>query len=178
MGAYRFADLWNVPNLLSLTRLPLAVAFTRVRSPAAALGILGAAGLSDVLDGWYARRFDQQTATGAVVDPITDKVFVGTVVATLLSRRQLPLWAVPLLGAREIGELPLVAWFAVSRTARGARAQQARANVPGKVATLLQFGTVTCALFGSRAFVPLALFTGGAGVVAAVSYWRRWLEGE
>jgi phosphatidylglycerophosphate synthase len=81
MGAYRARDLLRVPSLLSLARLPLAAAFVLlVDRPPVLVLVLVAAGVTDVLDGWYARRFDQVTATGAVVDPITDKLFVLTVV--------------------------------------------------------------------------------------------------
>jgi cardiolipin synthase len=173
MRVYRLADLLEVPNLLSLARVPLAIGFARARTPRGALAVLCAAGLTDMLDGWYARRFDAGTPTGALLDPITDKLFVGTVVGTLLRRGQLPLWSLALLGARELGELPLLGWFALRRDAR---AKEQHANVIGKAATTLQFAAVTAAVFRSRAFVPLAVVTGVAGALAAASYWRRWLR--
>ncbi|MBS2018843.1 MAG: CDP-alcohol phosphatidyltransferase family protein [Deltaproteobacteria bacterium] len=77
-STYSARDLVRVPGLLSLSRLPLAVAFgfTVVSQPPLALTFLALAGLSDVLDGWYARRYGQATRTGAVLDAIVDKVFV------------------------------------------------------------------------------------------------------
>jgi CDP-diacylglycerol--glycerol-3-phosphate 3-phosphatidyltransferase/cardiolipin synthase len=178
MGHYRAADLWLVPSLLSLARLPLAAAFVlTIQQPALAFAVLCLAGLSDVLDGWYARRHGQVTATGTVVDPITDKLFVLTVVVTLVHHDLLSVAAVVLLSAREIGELPLVVWLGVSRSARRRKQETPAANVPGKLATVLQFTTVASALFESRSTTVLVWTTAAAGAVAAVVYWLRAFEG-
>jgi CDP-diacylglycerol--glycerol-3-phosphate 3-phosphatidyltransferase/cardiolipin synthase len=174
---YRARDLLLVPGILSLTRVPLAIAFPFVASrPYAALALLVTAGLTDVLDGFWARRFDQATPTGAVIDPITDKLFVASVVVTLLVQGRLRPLDLVLLSTREIGELPLVVWFVVSHASRKARAEQPLANLPGKTATLLQFVTVAVALFGSRYLEGLLVATAIAGGVAAIAYWWRELK--
>jgi CDP-diacylglycerol--glycerol-3-phosphate 3-phosphatidyltransferase/cardiolipin synthase len=148
-----------------------------VESPVVEFAILVAAGLSDVLDGWYARRFHQASATGAAVDPITDKLFVAAVVTTLVVRRELEPWAILLLATREIGELPLLAWLLLSPSARRRQADHPRANVPGKLATAMQFASITAALFHLPQLPLLLWATGGAGIVAAASYWQRTLRG-
>jgi cardiolipin synthase len=177
MPHYRARDAWRVPSLLSLARLPLAVLFVlAVDEPALAFAILVLAGATDVLDGWYARRFDQVTATGAVIDPIADKTFVLTVVVTLVIHGHFPLFAIPLLGAREIGELPLVLWLALSRNARRARTEEPSANLTGKVATLLQFATIGIALFRLRPVNLMLGLTAVIGAAAAISYWRTFLR--
>jgi phosphatidylglycerophosphate synthase len=85
MGIYHGRDLVRAPGLLSLSRIPLAFVFPFVVGrPWLAFAVLLGAGLTDVLDGWYARRFHQVTATGSVIDPITDKIFVMTVAVTLV----------------------------------------------------------------------------------------------
>jgi len=174
MGEFRSRDLFLVPSLLSLARIPLAVLFPFVLpSRASALAVLCLAGASDVLDGWYARRFGQATPTGAAVDPITDKLFVLSVVTTLVMTRLLPLASVLLLSTREIGEIPLLLWFLGSRRLRRARAARAAANLPGKVATCFQFLTIAAALLGAPYARSLLFTTAGAGVVAAVVYWTR-----
>jgi cardiolipin synthase len=174
MGVYRARDLVRVPGLLSLARLPLAAAFPFVvERPLAAMGVLFAAGVSDVLDGWYARRFGQVTPTGSVVDPVTDKVFVLTVVVTLVVGHYLAPLDVLLLGTREVGELPLVLWLAASHEARSRRAATTAANVPGKVATVLQFGAAAAALLRVTELPWLVDVTAVAGAAAAASYWVR-----
>ncbi len=174
MERFRARHLLLPPSLLSLLRLPLAILFPLVFSVrAAALGVLAAAGISDVLDGWLARRLHQTTATGAVVDPVTDKLFVLSVVATLVAQRQLSVVGVLLLTVRELGELPLVAWFIVSHRVRRARATKASANVPGKAVTSLQFASIAATLVHSRVQGALLDATAGAGLVAALAYWIR-----
>jgi cardiolipin synthase (CMP-forming) len=169
-------DVYRVPCLLSLARAPLAVAFPLVHHRAWAFAILLVAGATDVLDGWYARRFGQVSAAGAVLDPITDKLFVGSVALTLIGEGRLDLVTVALLATREIGEAPLVAWLAWSHRTRRARTENPTANVPGKIATTLQFACVTCALFDARHVVVLAsaIATACAGALAAALYWRRF----
>jgi cardiolipin synthase (CMP-forming) len=174
MGVYRARDLFRVPGLLSLSRLGFAGAFPfAFDRPGAALAVLAVAALSDILDGWYARRFGQVTPTGAALDPVTDKLFVITVAVTLVLGGRLALFDVILLSTREIAELPLVLWIAVSRRARGLRAAHASANVPGKLATVLQFATATGALFRVRYLPAMIAATAVAGASAAATYWLR-----
>jgi CDP-diacylglycerol--glycerol-3-phosphate 3-phosphatidyltransferase len=73
-------SLWGVPNLLSLSRLPLAAVLFACITWAvwpAALAVLLVAVLTDWLDGWWARRYGQQSALGRALDPLTDKVLVA-----------------------------------------------------------------------------------------------------
>lgn len=178
MGLYRARDLLLVPSLISFVRVPLAVAFPFAHDrPWLAFGVLVASGVSDVLDGWWARRFKQATATGAVVDPITDKIFVLTVVVTLVVAGDLSPWSVVLLSTREIGELPLVVWLSVSPAARRKRKEHPKANAPGKAATALQFAAVTAALFHWEGTRALVWATAAAGALAAVVYWARQVRG-
>jgi cardiolipin synthase (CMP-forming) len=174
---FRVRDMGRVPGLLSLARVPLAALFPFAETPTVAFAILVVAGVTDVLDGWYARRFGQVTPTGAVLDPITDKLFVAVVVATLVLRGRLELLLVPLLGMRELAELPLVLWIVGSTHARRTRTEKASANLPGKLATALQFLSVSFALFGlGAASVRVAcMATAVVGAVAAVLYWRTLL---
>jgi CDP-diacylglycerol--glycerol-3-phosphate 3-phosphatidyltransferase len=74
------SSLWTVPNLLSLSRLPLAVGLfvcISLQAWAAGLAVFVVAVFTDWLDGWWARRFGQLTAIGRSLDPLTDKVLIG-----------------------------------------------------------------------------------------------------
>ncbi len=176
MGRYRARDLWLWPNLVSLLRVPLALLFPWVVEwPFLALVVLGMAGASDVLDGFLARRLGQATATGAVIDGLTDKAFAASVVATLYFTERVDEVALLMLGAREIGELPLVLWWALSRHRRRARAEEPKANALGKAATVSQFAAVAACLLGSPLLPTLLPVTAAVGTLAAVSYWRREL---
>ncbi len=174
VGLYRARDLVGVPGLLSLSRVPLAACFPMAISrPAVSLAILGAAAISDVLDGWYARRFGQVTATGTALDPMTDKIFVASVATALVLHGRLSAADVVLLGIREIGELPLVVWLATSPRARRQRAAHPSANVPGKLATVMQFAAVAAAILRLPELGSLVRLTAVAGALAATSYWIR-----
>ncbi len=174
MGQYRARDLLSVPGLISLTRVPLAAAFVLVVGPWERVGILAASGISDLLDGWYARRFGCATPTGAALDPVTDKIFVTTVVVTLILEGALPLWAIVVLSLRDIAELPLVVRFVTNRKARQARAEHPKANLGGKLATLAQFVAIAAAMLGAPMIELYLAVAGIVGVVAAVGYWRAW----
>ena len=70
----------NIPNLLSLSRLPLGVIlFVCIAHEAwlAGLVVFSVAAFTDWLDGWWARRYDCGTAIGRNLDPLTDKVLIG-----------------------------------------------------------------------------------------------------
>lgn len=176
-GQYRARDLLRVPGLLSLSRIPLALCFAIfIERPRVAFAVLIAAAMTDVLDGWWARRYAEVTATGSALDPITDKMFVLAVAITLVATDHLSASTILLLSTREIGELPLVLWFALSPRARSLRAGHASANIPGKIATLFQFTTVCSALFHLQGTNMCILAASLSGAFAALSYWRRELR--
>jgi cardiolipin synthase (CMP-forming) len=176
-ASLRLRDLLLPPALVSWIRLPLAVCFPLVMDrPALAVAVLLIAGLSDVLDGWVARRTGLATATGALLDPIVDKLFVLTVAASLLLSGRLSPIGVLLLSTRECVELPLAVWYASSAKARTKSAATAQANLGGKLATTLQFGSVAWLLLelpGLRFWIAA---TAGVGVVAGALYWHRSLR--
>lgn len=176
-GRIRFRELRSTAGLLSLVRAPLAALFPfAADKPLPALTIIALAALSDVLDGWWARRSGGATATGAILDPVMDKLFVAVVVVTLMANGRLSVLAALLLGARDIVQLPLAIWFVSDRAALSDRSGRVRANVLGKVVTVLQFATIAAALLASPYVSTFARASGIAGMVAGASYWFRLLE--
>jgi len=167
---YRTRDLVRVPGLLSLSRLPLAVAFPLLfKRPACAVALLAAAAASDVLDGWYARVSRQETPTGAVLDGAMDKLFMLSVLSTLVVTGSLSWAAAIVLSVRELGELPL----ATRVLLRPAGALGPRANAFGKAATVLQFATVALVTLGVGPREVLVGLTGTSGALSVAEYWRR-----
>lgn len=164
----------NAPTLLSLARVPLGVAFmASSKRPVVAMSLVAASGLTDVLDGWTARRFNMVSATGAVLDPLTDKWFVACVIAALVARGQMPPLGVLALMTRELAEIPLV--FREMQQ-RDSKFKQPMANRAGKVATALQFASIGAAILGARRVRDaLLVTTAAAGLVAGFTYWRRAL---
>lgn len=173
MSEYRVKDLVLVPNLLSGARVPLAVAFPLAAGNAPlALGILGFAGLTDVLDGWAARKLRQATPVGALVDGVSDKVFAASVLGTLVATGMLSPTAALLLATRELAELPLAVRVLTSKRARLTEIDR-KANRIGKVATALEFATVLAVIANVPGKNVLLAATAVCGAAAAATYWFR-----
>jgi cardiolipin synthase (CMP-forming) len=157
---------------LSLSRLPLAVAFAlTVGHPRWAIAVLVLAGASDVLDGWVARRFGHATPTGAVLDATMDKVFVGVVVVALVLSHALTLGQAVLLGVRDIGELLIG-----TRLVAGDGSTLTRPHAPhvlGKVTTCLQYVVALAAVVRSRHVPSLVAAAAVTGALASAAYWAR-----
>ncbi|KAK7520783.1 uncharacterized protein IWZ02DRAFT_469678 [Phyllosticta citriasiana] len=86
-------QIWNVPNVLTLSRLfaAPAVGYLILHDQHAwALGLFAYAGITDLVDGWIARRWQLQTVVGSVVDPMADKLLMAVTVACLAAKGALP----------------------------------------------------------------------------------------
>jgi cardiolipin synthase len=95
----------TVPNAITLARLcavPLAVWLMVQQRFQAAFWLFVAAGLSDALDGYLARRTGAQSAVGATLDPVADKALLISVYVTLGLMNRLPDWLVILVVFRDI----------------------------------------------------------------------------
>lgn len=169
------------PNLLSLARLPLGLVFWLVMGAAphralAALAVLAAAGLTDVLDGIAARRAGVDLAgVGSWLDPLCDKLFVGAVLGALYVERGVPLGLLALIVARELLQLPMSLVYRAIPTLRRWLRYDFRASPLGKAATISQFLAITALVAGLPARVPIVLaFT--LGIVALGDYVLRAVE--
>ena len=137
--------------------------------------IIISAAATDVLDGVLARRSGEATPFGAVLDGVLDKSFAALVIGSLIWHNRLSFVEACLLGARELGELPLVIWWALHRAQSQARADHPRANWLGKLATVLQYAAILTVLSGNPLKGLLIWMTACAGIVTAALYWRREL---
>lgn len=93
----------NLPTILTLLRLALlpgTVLFVVDRHFGLALAAFLIAALSDILDGWLARRWDQCTPLGKVLDPIVDITFNLGVFCALFAAGVIPTWVVGLAALR------------------------------------------------------------------------------
>jgi phosphatidylglycerophosphate synthase len=168
------------PTLLSLARVPLGVAFfTIADEPVAALSVIAASGATDMLDGWAARRTGNVTQFGAIVDPLTDKWFMACVIGALVAHGKLPPAGVLALVTREVAELPLAIHELRKRAEGEPHIEHPMAVRAGKIATALQFASITAAVLDVRPLRDVLLSaTAIAGVVAGLAYWRRSLSVE
>ncbi|MDZ7638815.1 MAG: CDP-alcohol phosphatidyltransferase family protein [Bryobacterales bacterium] len=105
------------PNLLTYARVALtpAVAWAIVHNHGiAALLLVAVAGFSDAFDGFLARRFGWQSALGAYLDPLADKLLLVTLYVAFATIGLVPVWLVSLMFLRDLWILSMVAyaWFA------------------------------------------------------------------
>lgn len=127
-------ELGYVSNLLSLTRVALLLpVFWLLKSGTTqggylAVGVMLLMAGTDFLDGALARKLNQRTDLGRVLDPLADKICVGVIGFLLISLRDLPLWYVLFLVARDLAILALGSYL-VYRTKK-----MVESNWPGKVA--------------------------------------------
>jgi CDP-diacylglycerol--glycerol-3-phosphate 3-phosphatidyltransferase len=93
------------------------------------LTLMLAAGATDILDGWAARRLGQTSPLGRILDPLADKLFIGCVCVSLVLLRGFPAWLVALQAARDL------AIVAVGTFLLRSRRHVVPASLLGKVAT-------------------------------------------
>jgi cardiolipin synthase (CMP-forming) len=105
----------SLPNLITLGRLlcvPIAIWLVLIDHPALAFWLFIIAGLSDAVDGFIAKHFDQRSELGALLDPVADKALLVSMYVTLGLAKHLPAWLVILVVFRDaliIGGFLLVA---------------------------------------------------------------------
>jgi cardiolipin synthase len=95
----------TLPNVITLARLcavPLSVWLMLQGRFMAAFWLFVAAGVSDALDGWLARRMGSNSAVGALLDPVADKALLVSVYVTLGLLNRLPDWLVILVVFRDL----------------------------------------------------------------------------
>ena len=94
----------TIPNLITLLRLvlvPVVIWALFVGEYALAFGAFLLAGVSDGVDGYIARRFDQRSELGAYLDPVADKSLLVATFVVLGIMAELPLWLVVLVVSRD-----------------------------------------------------------------------------
>jgi cardiolipin synthase (CMP-forming) len=95
----------NQITILRLVFVPVFAILVMEQRYRAALAILAATGISDVLDGMLARRLKQESPLGVALDPIADKILMTTAYLTLSLRAVLPWWLTVIVLTRDLGIL-------------------------------------------------------------------------
>jgi cardiolipin synthase len=153
--------VWTLPNLLSMIRLagvPLFLWLVLVpEADGWALALLMVSGVTDFLDGWLARRLNQTSVVGQILDPVADRLYILAVVVGLALRDVIPWWAAVSLPLRDLLMWGLVP---VLRT-RGYSALPV--HFLGKAAT-----------FNLLYAFPLLLLGDGEGIVATLATVFGW----
>ena len=95
----------NIPNLLSISRLFLVfplILFLEINKPLYVFILIIIGGLTDYFDGLIARKYNLKTRLGAVLDPLSDKVFYLIPLVFLCKNNLIPFWSLTLILFREL----------------------------------------------------------------------------
>jgi cardiolipin synthase len=165
----------TVPNILSFLRLALVPVFLVLLvegEDLIALAVLALSGFTDFLDGYLARRLNQVSKLGQLLDPAADRLYILAALLGLGWRDLIPLWVVVVILARDIMLIILAAWLA--KIGHGAFP----VNWVGKWATAFLFVGLPLLMLAA-AFPNTAAFTQPVGLVitilGAALYW--WAGG-
>ncbi|UVT15299.1 MAG: CDP-diacylglycerol--glycerol-3-phosphate 3-phosphatidyltransferase [Nitrospira sp.] len=95
----------NIPNSLTILRIllvPVYIGFMTYGSYGLALLTLLVAGLTDAIDGYIARKLNQRTRLGTLLDPLADKVLLTSSFISLAILHLIPSWLVILVVSRDL----------------------------------------------------------------------------
>jgi CDP-diacylglycerol--glycerol-3-phosphate 3-phosphatidyltransferase len=105
----RREGFWNLPNTLTVIRILMVPVMVWLlweepsfKDGIIATAIFAGAMITDIVDGWLARRWDLVSPIGAYLDPLADKLMTVTVLVMLIPHGRAPAWIVVLLLCREL----------------------------------------------------------------------------
>lgn len=166
------SSLRSIPNIVSLSRVVLAVAFVVDRDTNMRIAVVVAAAVTDMLDGWLARRAGLVSRFGALVDPFADRVFVLVAVSTFVYEGALSTLEYFIMISRD---LMTAVGFLVARGVSWLRPVEFRARPSGKLVTALQILAFLALLRMPAAVAPMIWAVGIASLYSIVDYtWALW----
>lgn len=166
----------TVPTMLTLLRILLIPVLVLVfylpfkGTNIAAASIFAFASLTDWLDGWIARRYNQFSAFGAFLDPVADKLMVAVALMLIVQKHPtvwMALWAAVIIG-REIAVSALREWMAEL----GQRAKVKVASI-GKIKTIVQMVALVGLLY-QEDFLTVPIFLIAEWLLAAAALLTLW----
>jgi cardiolipin synthase len=130
----------NIPNLLTIIRIlltPLFVILLLKDLFGLALAIFTIAGVSDALDGFIARYYNQRTMLGAYLDPIADKILLSSAFIGLAVLKIIPGWLAVIVISREVLIFTGIAVFKITE-----KKYKVRPSIVSKCTTAVQIFTI------------------------------------
>jgi cardiolipin synthase len=171
-----WAGVWTLPNLITVVRLGcipwfLWLLVAQEDRMVAAL-LLGALGATDWVDGWIARRFDQISEVGKVLDPTADRLLLVVALVAIVDDGSIPIWFAVVVLVREV----LIGLAALLLLMVGVR----RIDVTwwGKTGTFALLWAVPCFLAGQSTVAGAWAFEAAAWIFGipglAISWFAAW----
>lgn len=169
----------NIPNMLTILRILLIPVYLYFFYSNTENNILFAglifilAGISDVLDGYIARKYNMSTKLGIVLDPIADKLMTFTILISFTTRGIIPIWILIALG---IKELMMILGGAALYLFEGK--QVLPSNKYGKIATMSFYAATLSIVFRLPRTISQSLFfiTVILNIIAFVNYFIIYIK--
>ncbi|MBI5062512.1 MAG: CDP-diacylglycerol--glycerol-3-phosphate 3-phosphatidyltransferase [Desulfatitalea sp.] len=139
----------SIPNILTVVRIlltPVFVIMLLQQSYSQALLVFAVAGLSDALDGFIARYFNQRTVLGAYLDPVADKLLLVSAYVILGMLDVFPDWIAVIVIARDV-----IIVLGIAIIALTSKSYEVRPSLVSKATTLTQIVLVLLCLFDPAA---------------------------
>lgn len=165
----------NVPNMITIFRMFLIPVFVWVyfsnpdENLLLAVVIFVTAGVTDVLDGYIARKYNLVTKFGTVMDPLADKLMLLTAIISFSITRLIPIWILLVILIKE-GTMIIGGYFIYREGIINP------ANKVGKLATFMFHVSIVSLLFSKTVGVYLLVISALIGLVAAYKYLVQTLE--
>ncbi len=148
------AHMWSLPNRLTLGRIglvPVLMITLRWNEPfwnavGAIIFLVGS--LTDVVDGWLARRHGTVTPLGTFLDPLADKLLVASALIMMIPLDRVPAWVAVVIVGREL----------VVTGLRGIASTEGRvmeASWLGKRKSFVQYVAITCLILAWKEPIDL-----------------------
>ena len=164
----------NIPNLITIIRILLTPFFVILLLKdlfGSALLIFAIAGISDALDGFIARYYNQRTALGAYLDPIADKMLLSSAFIGLAVLRIIPGWLTVIVISRDVLICIGIAIFTITE-----KTYRVSPSIVSKCTTAAQITTIIVTLLNVNISGLIALrgilfwVTAGLTVVSGFHY--------
>lgn len=168
-------DVWNIPNLLTFARILAIPWFLYLLNRGTpkdciyAAFVYGTAALTDLIDGYLARRMGVVSMLGKFLDPLADKLLVMSALVWMVPMGRIPAWAVVVLLAREISVTGL-------RSIASGEGVVIAAGGGGKSKTALQMIGILCLVIGYPYAIDLGFYDMGQVDLVLVGRWLVYIS--
>lgn len=171
----------SIPNLITLARIllvPVVVWAIATGEMKVAFLLFLVAGLSDLVDGFLAKRFNMKTELGAFLDPLADKAMIVSIYVTLALVGPIPLWLVILVVSRDIMIVAAVilSWLVNKPVALKPLAVSKLNTVAQILLALVVLASLGFALNGQWAVLGLTALVTVLTLASVVLYVMQWVR--
>lgn len=159
----------NIPNCITIIRLALIPLFILIFFSTLgnhfvyAMAIFFLAGISDLLDGYIARKYNLITKIGIVLDPLADKLMLITVISCLVISNDLPIWVLLVIACKDL-------FMVIFGLILYKKNVVIPSNIIGKLSTFLFYLSMFVFVFNSLIGTYMIYISVGVTVLALINY--------